>query len=163
AVMTATLSMVPVAQIRPSKANPRAEFDDERMAELIESVKRHGIISPLTLSRDGDGRYAIIAGERRYRAAKAAKLREAPAQVGEVLSAEWLDDQGKPLHAVAYGVGGYYGPITPRGGGRVDAVAAVLAKLRTHAEAVEEAYQALPEIKHAAEYDWQAREQEERR
>ena len=82
--MTATLSMVPVAQIRPSKANPRAEFDDERMAELIESVKRHGIITPLTLSRDGDGRYAIIAGERRYRAAKAAKLREVPAQVREV-------------------------------------------------------------------------------
>ena len=67
--MTATLSMVPVAQIRPSKANPRAEFDDERMAELIESVKRHGIITPLTLSQDSDGRYAIIAGERRYRAA----------------------------------------------------------------------------------------------
>src|SRR4029077_20159182 len=83
-VMTATLSMVPVAQIRPSKANPRAEFDDERMAELIESVKQHGIITPLTLSRDGDGRYAIIAGERRYRAAKAAKLREVPAQVREV-------------------------------------------------------------------------------
>ena len=60
--MTATMSMVPVAQIRPSKANPRAEFDDERMAELIESVKRHGIITPLTLSQDGDGRYAIIAG-----------------------------------------------------------------------------------------------------
>src|SRR5947208_13158233 len=54
------------------------------MAELIESVKQHGIITPLTLSRDGDGRYAIIAGERRYRAAKAAKLREVPAQVREV-------------------------------------------------------------------------------
>ena len=56
AVMTATLSMVPLAKIRPSKANPRSEFDDERMAELIESVKRHGIITPLTLSRDGEGR-----------------------------------------------------------------------------------------------------------
>ena len=50
--MTATMNMVPLAQIRPSKANPRAEFDHERMAELIESVKRHGIISPLTLSRE---------------------------------------------------------------------------------------------------------------
>ncbi len=82
--MTATLSMVPLAQIRPSKANPRADFDDERMAELIDSVKLHGIITPLTLSHDGEGRYAIIAGERRYRAAKAAKLREVPAQVREV-------------------------------------------------------------------------------
>ena len=50
--MTATLSMVAVAQIRPSKANPRAEFDDERIAELIESVNQHGILTPLTLSRD---------------------------------------------------------------------------------------------------------------
>src|SRR5689334_18297764 len=82
--MTATLCMVPLAQIRPSKANPRADFDDERMAELVASVKRHGIITPLTLSQDGEGRYAIIAGERRYRAAKAAKLREVPAQVREV-------------------------------------------------------------------------------
>ena len=82
--MTATLCMVPLAQIRPSKANPRADFDDERMAELVASVKLHGIITPLTLSHDGDGRYAIIAGERRYRAAKAAKLREVPAQVREV-------------------------------------------------------------------------------
>ena len=82
--MTATLCMVPLARIRPSKANPRADFDDERMAELVASVKLHGIITPLTLSHDGDGRYAIIAGERRYRAAKAAKLREVPAQVREV-------------------------------------------------------------------------------
>jgi ParB/RepB/Spo0J family partition protein len=81
--MTATLSMVPLAKIRPSEGNPRADFDDERMAELIESVKRHGIITPLTLAPDGNGGYAIIAGERRYRAAKAAKLRDVPAQVRE--------------------------------------------------------------------------------
>ena len=81
--MTTSLSMIPLAKIRPSDGNPRTVFDDERMAELIESVKRHGIITPLTLSHDGDGRYAIIAGERRYRAAKAAKLREVPAQIRE--------------------------------------------------------------------------------
>src|SRR5829696_8531389 len=281
--MTATLSMVPVAQIRPSKANPRKTFDDERMAELIESVKQHGIITPLTLSTDGQGRYAIIAGERRYRAAKAAKLREVPAQVREVdgealtlavaenviradlspleearayrrlveehddtakvaklvgkserlvserldllrlpdetqellaarklplacapaliqiaereplladvtaawlaerpqdaagflsdpgevvddvLAAEWTDDHGKQLHPVAYSVGGYHGPILPRGHARADAIPTVLAKLGAHAEAVESAFAALPEIKHAAEYDWQAREREERR
>lgn len=82
--MTATLSMVPLAKIHPSADNPRSEFDEERMAELIESVKQHGIITPLTLSHDDDGRYTIIAGERRYRAAKAAKLRAVPAQVREV-------------------------------------------------------------------------------
>src|SRR4051794_15705089 len=83
--------------------------------------------------------------------------------VDDVLAAEWTDDEGKPLHAVAYSVGGYYGPILPRGRARADAVPAVLAKLGTHAEAVEAAFRALPEITHTAEYDWQAREREERR
>ena len=81
----------------------------------------------------------------------------------DVLAGEWLDGQGKQLHAVAYSVGGYYGPITPRGSARADAISAVLAKLGARAEAVEAAFREPPEIRHAAEYDWQAREQEERR
>ncbi len=44
--MTATLSMVPLGKIHPSADNPRSDFDDERMVELIESVKRPGIITP---------------------------------------------------------------------------------------------------------------------
>lgn len=59
--MTATLSMIPLARIHASADNPRSDFDDERMAELIESVKRHGIITPLTLSPDGDGGFTIAA------------------------------------------------------------------------------------------------------
>ena len=82
--MTATLTMVPLAQIKPSEGfNPRSDFDEEQLAELVASVKRHGIITPLTLTPDGDGGFTIVAGERRYRAAKAAKLREVPAQVRE--------------------------------------------------------------------------------
>ncbi|MGH3042108.1 MAG: ParB/RepB/Spo0J family partition protein, partial [Gaiellaceae bacterium] len=82
--MSATLTMVPLAKIRARKGfNPRSEFADEQMAELVESVRQHGIITPLTLAPDGDGRFTIIAGERRYRAAKQAKLREVPAQVRE--------------------------------------------------------------------------------
>ena len=77
--------------------------------------------------------------------------------------AEWSDDDGKPLHPVAYSVGGYHGPILPRSRARGEAVPALLAKLGPHAEAVDAAFRALPEIKHAAEYDWQAREREERR
>jgi ParB family chromosome partitioning protein len=88
--MSATLTMVPLAKIKPRPDfNPRREFGDEQMAELVASVKRHGIITPLTLAPDGDG-FAIIAGKRRYRAAKAARLKEVPAQVreadGEALS-----------------------------------------------------------------------------
>ena len=82
--MSATLTMVPLAKIRARKGfNPRSDFADERMAELIESIKRHGVITPLTLAPDGDGRFTIIAGERRYRAARQAKLKEVPAQVRE--------------------------------------------------------------------------------
>ena len=55
--MTATLTMVPLAKIKPERGiNPRSEFADEQMAELVASVKRHGIITPLTLAPDGDGR-----------------------------------------------------------------------------------------------------------
>ena len=80
--MTTTLTMVPVAKIKARNGfNPRGDFADEQMAELIESVRRHGIITPLTLAPESDGRFTIIAGERRYRAAKAAKLSDVPAQV----------------------------------------------------------------------------------
>src|ERR1051325_2977102 len=80
--MSATVEIVPLAKIKPQKDfNPRAEFDEAQMAELVESVKQHGIISPLTLAPDGDGAFTIIAGERRYRAAQAAKLKAVPAQV----------------------------------------------------------------------------------
>lgn len=83
--MTSTLTMVALAKIKPRAGfNPRAEFADEQMAELVESVKQHGIITALTLAPDGDGGFVIIAGERRYRAAKAAKLKEVPAQVRDV-------------------------------------------------------------------------------
>src|ERR687888_2181975 len=88
--MSATLTMVPLAKIKTRPDfNPRTDFGEEQMAELVASVKRHGIITPLTLAPDGDG-FVIVAGERRYRAAKTAKLREVPAQVrdadGEALT-----------------------------------------------------------------------------
>ena len=94
----------------------------------------------------------------------AAKLPLRPGEVvGDVLEAEWTDDGGQPLQPVAYSVGGYYCPIPPPGQASEDALAAVLAKLGAHAEAVESAYRALPGIKHAGKYNWQAREREERR
>ena len=61
--------LIALDRIRPSTSNPRKAFDDERMAELVASVRRHGIITPLTLTPDGEG-FVIVAGERRYRAAR---------------------------------------------------------------------------------------------
>jgi len=79
--MADTLTMVPLGKIKPREGfNPRAVFGDEQMAELVASVRQHGIITPLTLAPDGDG-FVIVAGERRYRAAKQARLKEVPAQV----------------------------------------------------------------------------------
>src|SRR5438034_3016337 len=274
--MSTTLTMVPLAKIKAREGfNPRSDFGDQQMDELVASVRRHGIITPLTLAPEGDG-FVIVAGERRYRAAKAARLTEVPAQVREadgealtlavaenviradltpveeaeayrrlveehgdtgtvaklvgrserligerigllrlpdearalvaarkvplacvpllvriaereplladltaawlaehpagagyfptapgevvddVLAAEWRDDDGKPLHPVAYSVGGYHGPILS--GRREDALPALLAKLGPHAEAVEAAFAGLPEIRHAGEYDWAARD-----
>jgi ParB/RepB/Spo0J family partition protein len=79
--VSATLTMVPLAKIKARKGfNPRSDFADEQMEELVESVRQHGIITPLTLAPDGDG-FVIVAGERRYHAAKQAKLKEVPVQV----------------------------------------------------------------------------------
>jgi hypothetical protein len=83
--------------------------------------------------------------------------------VDDVLDAEWQGDDGGQVHAVAYSVGGYHGPILPHGSARAGATAAILAKLGKHAAKVEEALAGLPEIEHASEYDWQAREREDRR
>jgi ParB/RepB/Spo0J family partition protein len=274
--------MVPLSKIKPSNGdNPRAEFGDEQMAELVASIKRHGIITPLTLAPDGDGGFTIIAGERRYRAAKTAKLREVPAQVrdadgealtlavtenviradlspteearayrrlvdehgsaakvarlvgkserliverldllrlpddaqallaarrvplscvaalvrvaereplladltaawlaerphdaalfpadpgefvDDVLRADWTTDEGQPLHPVAYSVSEFgSGPTLPRSVHDEQAIEAVLAKLGQQAEPVAAALAELPEIAHASEHDWAARQAE---
>ena len=68
----------------------------------------------------------------------------------------------QPLHPVAYSVGGYHGPILPTGS-RSDVLAAVVAKLGTRGAEVATAYGDLPKIVHASEYDWAARQEEERR
>jgi ParB/RepB/Spo0J family partition protein len=281
--VTGTLTLVPLDKIKPADGfNPRTEFAEGPMAELVASVKRHGIITPLTLAPAEDGCFTIIAGERRYLAAKAAKLREVPAQVREadgqalslavaenviradlnpleearayrrlveehggaakvakfvgkrekliserldllrlpedaqtllatrrvplacvpmlvqiadaealladlcaawlaerphdaaafpaapgevvddVLATTWQDDAGEPLHPVAYSVGGYHGPILP-GNSRSDVLAAVVAKLGERGAAVATAYADLPDIAHSSEYDWSARQEEDRR
>ena len=69
---------IPVNLIDPLKTQPRQNFDQEKLLELAESVKQHGILQPLILKAK-NGRYSIIAGERRYRAARKAGLKTVPA------------------------------------------------------------------------------------
>lgn len=75
--------MVSIEAIDPNPYQPRKEFAPEELAELAESIKKIGIIQPLTLRQNGD-RYQIISGERRLRAARQAGLKEVPAYLREV-------------------------------------------------------------------------------
>ncbi|MCH5158388.1 MAG: ParB/RepB/Spo0J family partition protein [Clostridiales bacterium] len=69
---------LPISEIDPNIDQPRKEFDDDALSALVESIKTHGVITPLVVTPKPDGRYLIIAGERRYRAAKAAGLDTVP-------------------------------------------------------------------------------------
>jgi len=81
--------MVDIRKVEPNPAQPRRFFDEDALAELAESIKNLGIIQPLVV-RDNGGHYTIIAGERRYRAARLAKLAEVPVIVKEYSEIETL-------------------------------------------------------------------------
>ena len=74
---------LPLSQIQPGLNQPRKRFEPEALAELAESIRQHGIIQPITVRRLSSGYYQIIAGERRWRAAREAGLSEVPAMIIE--------------------------------------------------------------------------------
>jgi ParB family chromosome partitioning protein len=65
-------------KIYPNSNQPRKNFDEQALRELSDSIKKHGVIMPIVVNDSHDGKYMIIAGERRYRAAKMAGLNEIP-------------------------------------------------------------------------------------
>lgn len=81
---------VPVHTISPNPYQPRVRMDDDKLSELSDSIKEKGILSPLVVTRKGDG-YQLIAGERRLRAAKKAGLASVPVIVRELSSKEILE------------------------------------------------------------------------
>ena len=74
---------LPTHKVEPNRNQPRQDFDEEELMALAESVETHGIIQPLTVRELSNGYYQIIAGERRWRAARMAGLAEVPAVVIE--------------------------------------------------------------------------------
>ena len=93
AVPTASASgpaHLPIDQVQPNPNQPRREFDATALGELTQSVSRDGVLQPLLVRRTGHNVYQIIAGERRWRAARAAGLAEVPAIVRD-------DDDAKTL------------------------------------------------------------------
>ena len=83
---------IPIEHIRPNPSQPRMEMTDEGLQELASSIREHGIIQPLILTKDnGDEHYTLIAGERRLRAAKIAGLESVPAIIREASDQERLE------------------------------------------------------------------------
>ena len=77
------LQSLPLSQVECNAEQPRKRFDDAALNELADSIREHGILQPLTVRRLGTGYYQIVAGERRWRAARLAGLTEVPAIVIE--------------------------------------------------------------------------------
>ncbi len=79
----ATLRTLPIQKVEPSGNQPRESFDGEKLEALSDSIRLHGVLQPITVRRLDGERYQIIAGERRWRAARQAGLSEIPARIVE--------------------------------------------------------------------------------
>ena len=75
--------LLPIYKVEPNPDQPRHEFDEEELQALADSIAVHGVIQPLTVRETGSGYYQIIAGERRWRAARLANLSDIPAVILE--------------------------------------------------------------------------------
>lgn len=73
-----------IADVIPNINQPRKNFDDEKLEELAQSIKEHGLIQPIVVTRRSDGKYEIVAGERRYRSSLLAGLEKIPAIIKEI-------------------------------------------------------------------------------
>ncbi len=73
-----SVNTLKITQVEPNPDQPRKVFDAEKLAALSESIAEHGILQPIVVKKNENGLYTIIAGERRWRAARMAKLKEVP-------------------------------------------------------------------------------------
>ena len=81
---------IDILKIEPNRQQPRKYFGEEQLNELAESIKQHGLIQPLIVKSEEGGYYSIITGERRYRAARIAKLSTVPVIIKEYSESETL-------------------------------------------------------------------------
>ena len=87
------MAEIAISEIIPNPSQPRTQFDEEALDELADSIRQLGVIQPVTVKRTAEGRYILISGERRWRAAQRAGLESLPAYIREA------DDEA--LHAMA--------------------------------------------------------------
>lgn len=84
------VKQIKLSKIEPNRNQPRKQFDEDALLELAESIKQYGVLQPLLVS-DKKEYYEIIAGERRWRAAKMAGLKEVPALIKEFSAQEEVE------------------------------------------------------------------------
>ena len=82
---------ISINEIEPNKNQPRERFDEDGLVDLADSIKQHGIFQPIIVTKGENGFYQIVAGERRWRAAKMAGLKTIPALVREYSDLEILE------------------------------------------------------------------------
>lgn len=83
--------LISINKIKSDEEQPRKLFDSDKIAELAESIRTHGIIQPLILRKHSDDQYIIVAGERRWRAAKMVGIKEIPAIIMELSERDILE------------------------------------------------------------------------
>ena len=82
---------IPINKIEPNQSQPRKNFNEDSLQELADSIKQHGLIEPLIVQKGKKGFYQIIAGERRWRAAKIANLKEVPVVIKDYTKQEVME------------------------------------------------------------------------
>ncbi len=85
------VSTLPLREIEPDKDQPRKDFDEQALSELADSIARHGLLQPIAVRAAAGGAYKIIAGERRWRAARLAGLSEVPVVIKDVTDTEAME------------------------------------------------------------------------
>jgi len=88
---TTTSTRIPLTEIEVNPKQPRQDFDETSLKELAASIKTHDIIQPLTVYKTAGGKYRLIAGERRLRAARLAGLKDVPVYIRQVNDQELLE------------------------------------------------------------------------
>ena len=137
-VSAATEKTIPVDQIYPNPDQPRRTFEDQAMADLTASISEKGIIQPLILreKENKSGRYEIVAGERRWRAAQLAQLHDVPAIIREFTDLEVLEVaiieniQRSDLNAIDEAAG--YKQLMEKFGRTQEEMGVALGKSRSH-------------------------------
>jgi ParB family chromosome partitioning protein len=131
----AEFQVLPIDQIVESSTNPRRRFSEQGLQELVDSVRKHGVLSPLLL-RPVNDHFEIIAGARRFRAARVAELRELPARVKKMSDDEALELQildnliREDVHPMDEAMG--YRSLLERPGYDVPAIAARVEKSESY-------------------------------